>query len=94
MRPSPGNQLAFVFGAPTIVPQGDGSVLVRPGKPLTWLTPNQLAAQFRVHRQSIYRWRDEGLIPEHLMRFAGKRKLQISAEVVPLLEAHFRRIRE
>ena len=84
------NQLTFtVFCAPTIVRTGD-SYTVTPGKPLLKLTAGQVAAHFGVDRQSVYRWRQEGWIPEAIVHRGGKRKLMFASGVIPHLEAKFR----
>ena len=91
--PNP-NQLTFaVFLPPVIMPTGDG-FKVTPGKPIYRLTAGQLAAQFAVDRDTVYRWRQEGLIPDQFVTRAGKRKLMFSAEIVPLLDQHFKNLHE
>ena len=86
-KPSPAP--ATVFLGQTSTPQGDGSFIVRPGRPVARLTPTQLASVFGVDRDSVYRWIDDGTIdPAHVMP-AGKRKLLISAAAVPALSQKF-----
>jgi hypothetical protein len=83
-------QLTFtIFCAPTIVPNGDGYI-VKPGKPLLKLGAGQVAAHFGVDRQSVYRWRQEGLIPDEMVHRGGKRKLMFVSGVIAHLEAWFR----
>ena len=95
MKTPPANQLTFaLFATPIVTSNGDGSVTVKPGKPSLWLTPKQMGAQFGVNRASVYRWRDEGLIGAEFVRFAGKRKILISAEAVASLEKYFQGLRE
>ncbi len=95
MKKVPDNQLAFaIFAPPTVTPQGDGSVVLKPGKALIWLTPKQVGHQFNVDRDTVYRWRQEGLIEDKFVKFAGLRKILISAQAVPILEAHFRAHRD
>ena len=45
---------------PTISPQGDGSVIVRPGKPVAEMTVTQAARYLGVHKSSVYRLIDQG----------------------------------
>lgn len=95
MKKVPDNQLAFaLFAAPVVTPNGDGSVTIKPGKPFLWLTPKQLGDQFNVDRDTVYRWRQEGIIEDRFVKFGGLRKLLISAEAVPVLEARFRSKRD
>jgi hypothetical protein len=79
---------AFVF--PTqIAALGDGAFSVKAGRPISRLTPRQLALQLGVDRDSIYRWRQEGIIPEDLVEFAGKRRLLFAAAAVDYLKRFF-----
>jgi hypothetical protein len=76
----------------TTIPQGGGEFLVKPGKPLSLLTPAQVAQRFHVDRDTVYRWRQEGLIDAKHVEMAGRRKLLIHAEAVAMLHAHFQSI--
>jgi excisionase family DNA binding protein len=88
-------QLTFaVFCQPVIVPNGDGSYVVKPGKPVEKLTPAEFADQFRVNRDTVYRWIDDGTIDQKYVEPAGKRKLLIHAEAVPVCRASFRKARQ
>ena len=89
------NQLTFaVFCPPVVTSNGDGSMCVKPGRPIIRLTPTQLGAHFGVNRDTIYRWRQEGIIPADQVTFAGRRKLLFACQLIPVLEAKFRSIRE
>lgn len=85
-------QLEMVlFAAPVLVPQGDGSVLVRPGRPLQRLTPAQLAQQIGVSRSSVYRYLSEtAAVAPHVQR-AGPRKLLIEAAALGVLQGQWAR---
>ena len=61
------------------VPQGDGSYIVRPGKPISELTPNQAAVALGLSRSSVYRRLMEGRLKA---RRPGPRKILISADSV------------
>jgi DNA-binding XRE family transcriptional regulator len=78
----------------TIIPQGEGSYLVKAGRPVAKLRPQDFARELGVNRQTIYRWKDEGLIPESLIEFAGKRKILILAAAVPVMKAYFKAMRD
>ncbi len=93
-KDNPDQRTSTVFCPPVVVPHGDGSLTVKPGRPVTRLTALQLASHFGVDRDTIYRWRQEGIIPEDMVSFAGKRKLLFAAEVVAHLEQSFQRQRE
>jgi hypothetical protein len=47
---------------PTAVPQGDGSLVIRPGKPLEKLTLRQAAKRAGCSRTTIYRLWDAGIL--------------------------------
>jgi excisionase family DNA binding protein len=74
---------------PQIIPQGEGAFIVKPGRPISTLTPKQLADQIGVNRQSIYRWLAEGTLPEALTQRAGKRKILFSAAAVEVMKRYF-----
>ncbi|HWY74988.1 MAG TPA: helix-turn-helix domain-containing protein [Verrucomicrobiae bacterium] len=89
------NQLTLTF-APTITPRGDGSFIVTPGKPLVngTLTVQQLAAQFHVNEDSVYRWIREEVIPAEHVSAAGMRRLRIAAAAVPVLQEKFLKLHD
>lgn len=85
----PENQLCFF--APTIIARvpGTSSITVTSGPPVAWLRPVQFAREFGVTRDTVYRWHDEGEIPEALVRYQGLRKLEIAAEAVAYCRENF-----
>lgn len=72
-----------VFGS-AMLPQGDGSYVVKPSKSVTWFTVLQAAAILGVHKASVYR-----LIHEGKLRAVKRprKSLRISAKI---LAAHQR----
>jgi hypothetical protein len=86
-------QVTFSFAsAPVqIIPQADGSVLVKPGRQILrqWLSSEAIGAEFGRTAQAVCRWRQEGLIPQEYYRFEGRRKIGYRADVIPLLKAYF-----
>jgi hypothetical protein len=88
-----GRQVTFSFAsAPAVViPQADGSVIVRPGRQVLreWLSSRALGQEFGVSESTVNRWRQEGLIGEEFYRFAGRRKIEYRADVVDLLKVQF-----
>jgi excisionase family DNA binding protein len=64
----PGSDAAKSFAAahvgfvPTITPQGDGSYVLRPGKPVSTLTVREAARVLNVHISSVYRLIDSGIL--------------------------------
>ena len=68
---------------PTVqIPQGDGSYLVKPGKPIQWLTVKQFAAQVGLGADAIYRKIGSEALPESYVDYAGPRKIRIRADAV------------
>lgn len=78
-RPDDPNQTRFSFAAAVVIPQGDGSFVVKPGRPLEWLTPAQFAAHFGLEKSAAYRAIQDGTIPAQFVEPVGKRKLRIAA---------------
>lgn len=65
---------------PTVMtPQGDGSYVCRPGRPVRDLTPAQVAAALGISRSAVYALVDSGRLP---CRRPTRRKILISAEAV------------
>ena len=68
---------------PTIqIPQGDGSVLVKPGRPVEWLSPKTFGQYVGLSADSIYRKIGEPCLPEEFVRYNGPRKIQIRSDAV------------
>jgi hypothetical protein len=61
MRGNNDNQLQFSF-LPTMVPQGDGSMLIKPGKPVQKLTLGKAAKVIRKSYASAWRLYNAGLL--------------------------------
>lgn len=58
-------QIQFSFAAPTVIPQGDGSYLVKPGKPVVgrkMLTVTETARELAVTEQHVQDLIEEGRI--------------------------------
>ena len=58
---SDGKQATFCFTT-TLIPQGDGSYLLKPGKPLSRLSLREAAKRTGLSRTTIYRLWDCGLV--------------------------------
>lgn len=56
------DQLSFSFTT-TMIPQGDGSFVVRPGKPQLFLTAKEVAARMRCSVWTVYTLLDDGTLP-------------------------------
>ncbi|MHB8520690.1 MAG: hypothetical protein ACYDH9_08020 [Limisphaerales bacterium] len=88
------NQLLFpVFCAPVVIPQGDGSVIIRPGRPVAWLTPGQFAIAVGLSRDSVYRYVGTEALPDHLVEYPGLRRIRISAAAVSHFLEHCKSVR-
>jgi hypothetical protein len=93
-------QMVFPVFCPVVSNLGNGTFKVDFGKPHLWLKPSQLAAQFGVDRDTVYRWIAEGVLPEKikdkdgvevvLVEKAGLRKYRINSAAVTWLKARFR----
>jgi hypothetical protein len=88
-----GRQVTFSFcSSPAqVIPQADGSVLIRPGRQVLqeWMTAKALGDEFGRSEATVHRWRQEGLIPDGYYRFAGRRNVDYRADVIPLLRKVF-----
>lgn len=70
-------QDSFSFGPAEVTPRGDGSYLVRPGKPVQWLWVKEAARLHRVSADAIRDWITAGLVTG---KRVGRRKYQVEAE--------------
>lgn len=88
------DQLALAFYTPPVViPQGDGSVLVKPGKPTHKLKPREFGAIVGLDEDTIYKYMGSEALPEQFVKFAGKRKKYILAEAIEHWETYWKRRR-
>jgi len=85
--PRQNDQLDLFSGylQPVIVPQGDGSYLVRPGKPVDWLSVRQFAQAVGLSPSSVRRYIGTECLPEEMVQSCGLRKWRIQGGAV----AHF-----
>jgi hypothetical protein len=63
MRPT--DQINFGF-APVIVPKGDGSFTITPGKPVQWLKTKPAARALGLGGSTLRQWIQEGVLPQTL----------------------------
>lgn len=54
------NQILFSFLPPQVIPQGDGSVILKPGKPTSEVSPKVAAQMLGVSKSSVYELIQEG----------------------------------
>lgn len=73
----------FLWSPSVVVPQGDGSVIVRPGKPIEYLTPLQFSKAVGYSRSAVYEQIGSPSIPERFIRRVGPRLIKIQAAAVP-----------
>lgn len=84
-------QLSLALWSPmTVVPQGDGSYLVKAGKPQEWLTVDQFARTVGLHRNTIYPRIGSADLPEQYIQYTGPRRIRISAAAVAHWQARWR----
>ena len=80
-------QILFAF-VPSVTPQGDGSFIIRPGKPRRLLTVLEAALRAHCSTDTIYRLIDFGLVE---FERPSPRKILVIAES---LEEHLARTRD
>jgi len=61
----PTAQITFGF-TPVIVPKGDGSFTITPGKPVTWLKTKPAARALGLGGSTLRQWIQEGVLPQTL----------------------------
>ena len=65
-----------LFATHELVPRGDGSYIVKAGKPTQWLSVQAVARELGVSEQAVRDWANSGRVTA---RRVGLRKLQIEA---------------
>jgi len=88
-KPDPPPPPLAVSLQPTVVPNADGTFIIRPGRPVSRLTALQFGRCFQVTRRTVYRWIDEGLINAEYVENVGHRKILIHAEAVDSCKKKF-----
>jgi hypothetical protein len=79
---------------PTIqIPQGDGSILVKPGKPVAWLNPKQFGEQVGLSPDAIRRKIGSEALPERFIEYAGPKLIRIRADALEHFREHYRNLR-
>jgi len=86
-------QGTFGFLRALVIDQGDGTFLVRPGKPVLKLTPEEFGREVGLSRNAIYSRIQDGSIPQESVEYAGPRKLYIHSTALDTFRAVWRRRR-
>lgn len=72
------------------IPQGDGSFVVKSGRPVEQLSPTQFARAVGLHRNTVYTYIGTPSLPERFVEYAGVRKIRIHAAAVSHFKKHSR----
>ena len=62
--------------------------------PCNWLTAREIGERFGKSQFAVYRWINEGLIPEHCLQYRGRRQVLISIDALVHLRAVFREMHQ
>jgi hypothetical protein len=91
-RPAPAQAATqLTLWTPTLaIPQGDGTFVVKPGKPVEWMTPAQFAGAVGLHRNTVYTYLGSPALPERFIDYIGLRKIRIQAAAVEYFKEHSR----
>lgn len=89
-----GADAGFPAICPTeLIPQGDRTFLIRPGRPIQRLTVSQFAGLVGLSPSSVYRYIGSDALPDRCVVYAGKRKILILAAAVAMFLDYFARRR-
>ncbi len=58
-----------------------------------WLSPKEVAGHFGLSAFSAYRWVNEGMIPDHFVRYCGTWRMRLHPDVVSYLQKKFHELR-
>ena len=78
---------ALVFAGQNVLPRGDGSFVVQPGKPKAMLTPEEFSKFLGVTAISIRRYIYDGTIPPEFVEARGKARWSIDAAAVEVVRS-------
>ncbi len=95
-RPNPNDdvQLRLAFHVPyTAIPQGDGSLVLRPGRPIEWLSVGEFARRVVLARNTVYDHIGTPALPESMVQYSGARRILISAAAVAHWQTYWSGIR-
>lgn len=93
-RDQPDHPLLPLFIPVVQIPQGDGSVLIKPGRPVEWLTPKQFALQVGLSADTIRRKIGTPALPMEFVEYTGPRKIRIRADALSHWRAHWAAMRD
>lgn len=85
-------KVAFVTPC-VVIPQGDGAVLVKPGRPQEWMTVKEFALRAGLSRNTIYDHIGSNALPDRFVRYSGARRILIAAAAIEHWQAHWERLR-
>ena len=94
MKTATTGQITFGF-APVIIPQGDGTYKVSPGKPIQWLGTTDAAKYLHIAPNTLRGWIDSGTLPRRspdgteLCRLCGKCMWEFNVPAVRALMDHW-----
>lgn len=83
-----------LYSQPAILPNSDGSFVIRPGPPVQKLTTEEFGRYFNVMSRTVCRWIKEGVIDAKHVELVGRRRLFIRAEAVKECAKKFETLRE
>lgn len=82
-EPKPESQLSLFSYCPSvIVPQGDGTYQVKPGKPVQWLSVKEFSKAIGLSPSTVRRHIGTDLLPDALVESVGLVKRRINSEAV------------
>jgi hypothetical protein len=84
---------AVSFHIPAKIERRADGILVSPGRPVAKITPSQFGNEFGVSPDTVYRYIQNGTIPERFVEFAGPRKILIAAQAIQHCRDLFRAAR-
>lgn len=92
-KPHDPKQGTFGFLRALVIDQGDGTFLVRPGKPVLKFTPEEFGREIGLCRNAVYQRIQDGSIPPDAVEYAGPRKIFIHSTALDAFRAHWRKRR-
>lgn len=90
----PGGGTIAMVTPSIVIPQGDGVVLVKPGRPVEVLTVLQFAKAVGYSRSAVYEKVGSPCLPERFIRRTGPRLIWIRAEAVEFFLDYWRNQRD
>ena len=80
--PATAQQMALPLFTPTVIERRGDEYVVKPGKPVAWLSVAEFGRAVGLRPKSVYAHLGTEALPEELIEYSGPRTIRIKAEAL------------